>query len=144
MKNKEKELYLEQKNNCLLALLLSIVFIVGVTIKTISNSDNLLISLKETIMLIIPVLFLNTTFMTLLQIYKNTLIDKTVFTKRNNILLNMLGFIIMLFFISIVIIINKDTMQNNNILCLFFISVNFLYSSVLIKKIFNYEMEKRK
>lgn len=135
---------MEQKNNCFLALLLSIIFIIGLLIKTISNSDDLFVALNEAILLIIPVLFLNTTFMTLLQVYKNTLTDKTVFTKKNNNLFNRLVFIIMIFFISIIIIINKDTTQINNLLCLFLVSANFLYSSLLIKKIFNYEMEKRK
>lgn len=144
MKDKEKELYLEQRNNYFLALLLSVIFIVGLLFKTMIDSKNIFLSLKENIVLTIPVLFLNTTFITLLKIYKNTLIDKTIFTRQNKNLLNMLIYIIMLFFISIMIIIHKDTTQINNLLCLFLVSANFLYSSLLIKKIFNYEMEKKK
>lgn len=140
MKNKEKEIYLEQKSNTFLCLVISLILIIGMTFKTFYNNE----SIEMLIILIIPILFLNATFFTLINILKNTFIEKTIFNLKNKRQINNLTYILMIFILSIILIIYKDTTTINNLYCLVLIGINFLYSSLIIKKIFDYEMENKK
>ncbi|MGN0974045.1 MAG: hypothetical protein ACI4OT_04815 [Bacilli bacterium] len=140
MKNKEKEIYLEQKSNTFLCLVICLILIIGMTFKTFYNNE----SIEMLIILIIPILFLNATFFTLINILKNTFIEKTVFNLKNKRQINNLTYILMIFILSIILIIYKDTTAINNLYCLVLIGINFLYSSLIIKKIFDYEMENKK
>lgn len=140
MKNKEKEIYLEQKSNTFLCLVISLILIIGMTFKTFYNNE----SIEMLILLIMPILFLNATFFTLINILKNTFIEKTIFNLKNKRQINNLTYILMIFILSIILIIYKDTTTINNLYCLVLIGINFLYSSLIIKKIFDYEMENKK
>lgn len=140
MKNKEKEIYLEQKSNTFLCLVISLILIIGMTFKTFYNNE----SIEMLIILIMPILFLNATFFTLINILKNTFIEKTIFNLKNKRQINNLTYILMIFILSIILIIYKDTTTINNLYCLVLIGINFLYSSLIIKKIFDYEMENKK
>lgn len=140
MNNKEKEIYLEQKSNTFLCLVISLILIIGMTFKTFYNNE----SIEMLILLIMPILFLNATFFTLINILKNTFIEKTIFNLKNKRQINNLTYILMIFILSIILIIYKDTTTINNLYCLVLIGINFLYSSLIIKKIFDYEMENKK
>ena len=141
MNNKNENLYLEQRNNCYFSLIISAIFIIGIIYKTIYNSSNFLVDIKNSIFLIMPIPFMNVSFLMLLRIYKNILIDNKLFTQINNKILNLIVIISFIFFLSIMIIINKDNMNMNSIYCLILVSINFLFSFYLIKKIFNYGVD---
>ena len=139
MKN---ELYEEQRNNCLLGLTISILFIIGLILKTIYNFKDIN-SIKMAIFMIIPILFMNTTFFMLLKVYKNQLEDN-LFKKDNIKLINSLTFVVMLFVISILLLIYKDTTGLNQTYSFILLGIYFLFSGYLIKKMFNYELKKNK
>ena len=139
MKN---ELYEEQRNNCLLGLAISILFIIGLILKTMYNFKDIN-TIKMAIFMIIPILFMNTTFFMLLKVYKNQLEDN-LFKKDNIKLINSLTFVVMLFVISILLLIYKDTTGLNQTYSFILLGIYFLFSGYLIKKMFNYELKKNK
>ena len=120
MNNKNENLYLEQRNNCYFSLIISAIFIIGIIYKTIYNSSNFLVDIKNSIFLIMPIPFMNVSFLMLLRIYKNILIDNKLFTQINNKILNLIVIISFIFFLSIMIII-KYIFYFYNI----FISIHF-------------------
>ena len=135
----KKELYEEQKNNCLFGLVISALFIIGMTFKTIYGFKSIE-DIKLMIFMVLPVLFMNTTFFVLLQVYKNQLEDHLL-KKENVRLINSLTYIVMLFVISIMILIHKDTTGLNQTYSVILTGIYFLFFGYLVKKIFNYELK---
>ena len=135
----KKELYEEQKNNCLFGLVISALFIIGMTFKTIYGFKSIE-DIKLMIFMVLPVLFMNTTFFVLLQVYKNQLEDNLL-KKENVRLINSLTYIVMLFVISIMILIHKDTTGLNQTYSVILTGIYFLFFGYLVKKIFNYELK---
>ena len=144
MTRKNKDLYSEQRNNCYFSLIISIIFIIGLIFKTIYISNDIMIDIKKSLLLCLPIPFMNCGYLVLLKVYKNLLTNGKLFTKENSKFLNILMILIFIFFLSIMIIISQNTLSNNYLYCLILISINFLFSAYLIKKIFNYGVELKK
>ena len=142
-KDNIKEIYYdEQKSNCVIMVLASLIFIIGLVTKTISNMKTIE-EIKTMIFLILPILFMNTTFFTLLKIYRNQLEDK-FFIKENETLLHSVVYETMLFFISILILLNKDTTGIHQLYIIILMGIYLLFLGSFIKKMFQYELKKNK
>ena len=138
---KKNEIYYnEQKANCILILIISIFFIMGLVLKTVTNMKTIE-DIKTMFFLILPILFMNATFFTLLKICKNQAKDR-FFKKENETLFQSIVYTTMLFIISLLILLNKDALGTHQLYIILMMGIYFLVSGSFIKKIFQYELKK--
>ena len=138
--NSKKEYYNDQKVNCLMALVLSVLFILGLVFKTVINYKTI-DDIKMMIFLILPILFMNATFYTLLKIFKNQ-VESSFLKKETEVLLKSVVYEVMLFILSLLILLNKDSLNNHQLYIIIIMGIYFLFSGSFVKKMFQFELKK--